>query len=246
MYKHVSLNALIITRGRNTAVTYNDLSYFTGGQCSKHLPRNCKEVYNSGCTTSGVYTIDPGCGRPFQVYCDMDGQWEVIQRRMDGSVDFFRNWASYVDGFGDPNGEYWLGLKNIHCLTSRTECTQLKVSLADFDGVKTFATYRFFSVGNAATKYRLKVGGYAGTAGDSLSIHNGTAFSTFDQDSDTASGNCAEEHKGAWWYKACHLSNLNGQYLSGSHTSYADGVNWETFKGYHYSLKYAAMKIRAV
>ena len=52
---------------------------------------------------------------------------------MDGSVDFYRNWASYVDGFGDPNGEYWLGLKSIHCLTSRTEST-LKVSLTDFDG----------------------------------------------------------------------------------------------------------------
>ena len=246
MDKHVSLDALIITRGRNTAVTYNVLSHYTGEQCLKRLPRNCKEVFNSGCTTSGVYTIDPGCGRPFQVYCDMDGQWEVIQRRMDGSVDFYRNWASYVDGFGDLDGEYWLGLKNIHCLTSRTECTQLKVYLTDFDGVKKFATYSFFSVGNAATTYRLNVGGYAGTAGDSLSSHNGTAFSTFDQDSDTVSGNCAEEHKGAWWYTACHKANLNGQYLSGAHTSYADGVNWRAFKGYHYSLKYAAMKIRAV
>ena len=71
----------------------------------------------------------------------MDGQWEVIQRRMDGSVDFYRNWASYVYGFGDLDGEYWLGLKNIHCLTSRAECTQLRVSLADFDGVKVFATF---------------------------------------------------------------------------------------------------------
>ena len=91
-------------------------------------------IYN--CITSGVYTIDPGCGRPFQVYCDMDGQWEVIQRRMDGSVDFYRNWASYVDGFGDPDGEYWLGLKNIHCKILRTESTQLKVTLSDFAGVK--------------------------------------------------------------------------------------------------------------
>ena len=216
-----------------------------GEQCSSHLPHNCKEVYDSGCKTSGVYSIDPGCGRPFQVYCDMDGQWEVIQRRMDGSVDFYRNWASYVDGFGDPDSEYWLGLKNIHCLTSRVECTELKVCLADFDGVKRFANYSFFSVGNAGTKYRLNVAGYAGTAGDALTGHNGTAFSTFDQDNDLNDGNCAVIFKGAWWYRSCHSSNLNGQYLSGSHTSYADGVNWKPFKGYHYSLKYTAMKIRA-
>ena len=165
---------------------------------------------------------------------------------MDGSVDFYRNWVSYVDGFGDPDGEYWLGLKNIHCLTSRVECTQLKVSLADFDGVKKFATYSFFSVGNAGTKYRLNIGGYAGTAGDSLGGHNGTAFSTFDQDNDNKSNaNCAVLYKGAWWYTNCHSSNLNGQYLSGGHASYADGVKWQLFKGYHYSLKYTAMKIRA-
>ena len=175
----------------------------------------------------------------------MDGQWEVIQRRMDGSVNFYRNWASYVDGFGDPDGEYWLGLKNIHCLTSRVKLTELKVCLADFDGVKRFARYSFFSVGNAQTKYRLNIAGYTGTAGDALKVHNGRAFSTFDQDNDLNHKNCAVKFKGAWWYRSCHESNLNGQYLSGSHTSYADGVNWKPFKGYYYSLKYTAMKIRA-
>ena len=180
------------------------------------------------------------------MYCDMDGQWEIIQRRMDGSVNFYRNWANYVDGFGDPEGEYWLGLKNIHCLTSRVEYTELKVCLADFEGVKKFANYRFFSVGNAGTKYRLNVGGYTGTAGDALTGHNGHAFSTFDQDNDAAGGrSCAVLYKGAWWYESCHASSLNGRYLSGSHASFADGVFWFAFKGHNYSLKYAAMKIRA-
>ena len=71
----------------------------------------------------------------------------------------YRNWANYVDGFGDPEGKYWLGLKNIHCLTSRVECNELKVCLADFEGVKRFANYMYsvFSVGNAETKYRLNI-----------------------------------------------------------------------------------------
>ena len=100
---------------------------------------------------------------------------------MDGSVNFYCNWASYVDGFGDPDGDYWLGLKSIHCLTARAEST-LKVSLADFDGV--IANYSFFSVGNVATKFRLNVGGYTGTASDTMKRQNGQAFSTFDQDND--------------------------------------------------------------
>ena len=223
------------------------LHYPAGGQCaSESEPRNCKEVYTGGCTTSGVYIIDPGCGEPFQVYCDMDGQWEVIQRRLDGSVNFYRNWTSYVDGFGDPDGEYWLGLKNIHCLTSRVECTELNVSLADFDGAKQFARYSYFSVGNADTNYTLHIGGYTGTAGDAFDGYSGIAFTTYDQDNDLSeSANCAEYFKGAWWYRACHIANLNGQYLSGSHDSVGTGVSWEPFRGHNYSLKYTAMKIRA-
>ena len=98
----------------------------------------------------------------------MNSQWEVIQRRLDGSVNFYRNWTSYVDGFGDLDGEYWLGLKNIHCLTLRAESTQLRVSLSDFAGVKKFATYSLFSVGNPGTKYHLDIVHYTGTAGDAM------------------------------------------------------------------------------
>lgn len=69
-------------------------------------------------------------------------------------------------------------------------------------------------------------------------------FSTKDEDNDAWSDHCAREFKGAWWYRHCHRSNLNGLYLNGSHSSFADGVNWKSFKGHNYSLKRAEMKVK--
>ena len=114
-----------------------------------------------------------------------------------------------------------------------------------FDGAKATANYKFFSVGNPNTKYRLNVAGYTGTAGDSLIGHNNLTFSTHDQDNDTWNSNCAKTFSGAWWYSNCHSSNLNGLYLSGGHASHANGVNWYAFKGHYYSLKFTEMKLRA-
>ena len=88
---------------------------------------------------------------------------------------------------------------------------------------------------------------FSGTAGDSLSHHRGQPFTTKDQDNDSVSANCAVDYKGAWWYhRGCHNSNLNGVYHHGQHSSYADGVNWKSWKGYNYSAKRAEMKIRPV
>ena len=135
-------------------------------------PRDCREAYLNGCRKNGVYTIDPGCGKPFNVFCDMkNGGWTVFQSRLDGFVDFYRNWADYVAGFGQPKGEHWLGLEKLVCLTTSRPRTKLRVDLADYEGNYKYAQYSFFSVGNRQTNYRLNIAGYTGTAGDSLSYH---------------------------------------------------------------------------
>ena len=214
--------------------------------------RDCKDAFTQGQTTSGVYTINPDNQTAFQAYCDMDtdgGGWTVFQRREDGSVDFYRYWTDYQQGFGNLSGEFWLGLDKIHRLTPTA--TQLRIDMQDFDGNSRYAQYSSFSVGDSVSKYTLSVSGYSGTAGDSLSagtsntVHDGQQFSTRDQDNDADSdANCAERFKGGWWYNSCHSSNLNGPYLGGPHSSFADGVNWRTWRGYNYSLKFTEMKLR--
>ena len=206
---------------------------------------NCKDALTKGQTTSRIYIIQPDSQPAFQVYCDMEtdgGGWTVFQRRMDGSVNFYRNWTDYQQGFGNLNGEFWLGLEKIHRLTSTA--TELRVDMQDFEGNSAYAEYTSFSVGDSASKYNLTVSGYSGTAGDSFGGHNGYRFSTRDQDNDAWGDSCAQTFKGGWWYSNCHSSNLNSLYHGGAHSSYADGVNWRTWKGYYYSLKFAEMKVR--
>lgn len=48
---------------------------------------------------------------------------QVIQRRMDGSVNFYRPWDQYKVGFGSAAGEYWLGEKLNQTMTSCSAST---------------------------------------------------------------------------------------------------------------------------
>lgn len=87
---------------------------------------------------------------------------------MDGSVNFRRNWKNYELGFGDVNGEFWLGNKNLALLSSpsaEANSTELRIDLEDFDNAYRHAKYSNFNVGDKTNNYRLTVAGYSGNAG---------------------------------------------------------------------------------
>ena len=85
----------------------------------------------------------------------------MFQRRQDGSVDFFRGWNDYKLGFGNLNGEFWLGLDKIHRLTAGKN-KKLRVDLEATAGTILLAEYSSFAVANEKAKYQLTVGGYSG------------------------------------------------------------------------------------
>uniref|UniRef100_UPI003AAC0918 angiopoietin-related protein 2a n=1 Tax=Centroberyx gerrardi TaxID=166262 RepID=UPI003AAC0918 len=211
--------------------------------------KDCLQALEDGHTTSAMYLVKPeNANRLMQVWCDQrhdPGGWTVIQRRQDGSVNFFRNWETYKQGFGNIDGEYWLGLENIYWLTNQGTY-KLLVMLEDWSGRKTFAEYASFRIESEAEFYKLRVGRYHGNAGDSLTWHNGKQFTTLDRDHDVYTGNCAHYQKGGWWYNACAHSNLNGVWYRGGHyrSRYQDGVYWAEFRGGAYSLKKVTMMIR--
>ncbi|XP_056001861.1 ryncolin-1-like [Ostrea edulis] len=136
----------------------------------------------------------------------------VIQKRQDGSTDFYKTWTDYKKGFGDPSKNYWIGNDAIHSLTKTSQ--ELRVELLSFAGEKAFALYSAFKIGDESSKYRLTVSGYSGTAGDFLKYHNGMKFTTQDHDNDEWNSNCAVRGHGAWWFKSCDHSNLNGKYAN--------------------------------
>ncbi|XP_074871919.1 tenascin isoform X9 [Carettochelys insculpta] len=207
-------------------------------------PRDCSQALLNGESASGLYTIymNGDKSQPLEVYCDMTadgGGWIVFLRRHNGKENFYRNWRTYAAGFGDPKDEFWIGLENLHKITSQGQY-ELRVDLQD-KGETAYAIYDRFSVGDSKSRYRLKVDGYSGTAGDSMTYHNGRSFSTFDKDNDAAITNCALSYKGAFWYKNCHRANLMGRYGDNSHSQ---GVNWFHWKGHEYSIQFAEMKLR--
>ena len=169
---------------------------------------------------SGVYKLDTKFGKftTTDVYCDMNtdnGGWIVIQRNRKGSrLNFNKNWRDYEDGFGDPNGDFWAGLKLMYILT-HTGQWEMRVDYQKLDKTWSYLHYKQFSVGGASQKFPLIVGWFAGTGTDWFASSrplNGMKFSTPDNDNDGSSSfHCAANYRSGWWHNNCFHANLNMQ-----------------------------------
>ncbi|VDI19987.1 Hypothetical predicted protein [Mytilus galloprovincialis] len=131
-------------------------------------------------TESGIYGFDFGCASK-----------QVIQRRFNGSVNFYRDWQHYKNGLGQASGEYWIGNDIIHALTADLNHA-LMVIMTDYNNVTKYAEYSSFRETNDKNGYQLTCGKYSGNAGDSLWQHSGHKFTTYDRDNDIDPGNCAQ------------------------------------------------------
>ncbi|XP_058461545.1 microfibril-associated glycoprotein 4-like [Malaya genurostris] len=208
-----------------------------------------KEVYSScyevPIVKPGKYLLKPTeTSKPFYAFCDVNpyGEgWMVVQYRFNGSESFYRNWTDYKHGFGSLDGEFWYGLERIRLFTA-TRRHELMFELVDSTGMVRVARYYPFTLGSEEQGYSISaMGPYIGNGGDSFGYHSGMKFTTYDRDNDeSTSTNCAKKHYGAWWYKSCHRSNLNGRYMKGSSDQ---SMSWNTFRNAE-SLKRSKIMIR--
>lgn len=212
-------------------------------------PRDCQDLSDRGVRQNGVYRITPGASS-FDVRCEFEVKkqeqdkvigWTVLQQRSDGSVKFDRDWKAYRAGFGDLHsnnnnkkggdggGEFWLGLANMHALTTTTTSPNssfaLQIVMTDWSHNEYVAEYGSMSVGDELSHFTLHVKDYLANksnVGDSFAgssaqqggmSHDGMPFSTRDRDHDQRFyDNCAQIFGSGWWFNACFQSNLNGVY----------------------------------
>ncbi|XP_047444238.1 angiopoietin-related protein 3 [Mugil cephalus] len=220
------------------------------GRDANYFPMDCSELFNRGEANSGIYVIKPNQSEPFNVYCEMgsDGGSTVIQRRVDGSVDFDQTWEKYGKGFGDLEKEFWLGLKKIHSLTQQGVYI-LRVDVEDWKEEKHWAEYRF-SLDGPSKDYTLHVSHFSGDLPDAMANSTGMRFTTRGRNNDNQqSSSCSRNYTGGWWLSACGETNLNGRYLwlkAKGRSVRRKGIYWKPGTGSSYHLKMTKITIRQV
>jgi len=214
-------------------------------------PKSCKDIKDlKPNSANGIYEIEVD-GEKLEVRCEMNsasGGWTVFHNRYDGSVDFNKSWNLFEEGFGDLNGEFWLGLKNLNKLT-KTSANHLRVEYTRFNSEEKFyAEYKGFRISDATENYKLSYqeGSYSGNGGDglggpprdpndhSLSAYhsdkrrmNNMEFSTFDNDNDARDNSyygCAKK-LGANWWQDCGYQHINAKYGDYGEYNYY-GIRW--------------------
>jgi len=223
---------------------------------------DCSDVYENGYGASGVYPIWLQRGYRFSLfYCDMETiselsnktGWTVIQKRMNGEVDFEKNWDKYVTGFGNITGEHWVGLENIYSITSQLLYRQfdqktekpgprLRIDFEDWDGFRAFTEFDNFIINGPTFKYKINfVGNVFGTtqAHNSPSPIGYNAFSAVGKDS--TKQKCPKLMRGGWWFDdRCGPANLNGPYAKSKTIMDENNIYWSNWT--HVNQRNAALR----
>ena len=241
----------------------SNLQASKGGVVSKpKLPTDCEALKRLG-FQDGVYNVRfKGWSTLTQVYCDMitdGGGWIVMQKRFDGSVVFDRVWNMYRDGFGDVDGEYWLGNEFVHQYTKAYPGTEMMAEGTAFDGDQVSVKLKNFRLGDESSNYILRFDTCAEVVGagnhcedwigppDQANLES-MQFTTIDQDNDEYENeNCARSFSGGgWWYNSCFAVNLNGKYPTVEQVGFATRIHWRSFRTHSKSLKKTKMLLRRV
>jgi len=110
-------------------------------------------------------------------------EWIVWLQRLDNAVSFNRPWADYKEGFGDKDGNFWLGLDHLHTITN-TGTYKLRAELESWAGETKWAEYGLFRVAHESDTYKLAVVDYnsSSSAPDKMWMNTNKLFTTEDRE----------------------------------------------------------------
>ena len=170
------------------------VSYYHSGPCSAYKPfLDCSHLaYLLPVATSGVFEIGDPCDRSSYitlftmsnpVYCDMTtrgGGWTVILRSgtaavNDSSKTFTPSFEDFYNGYGVPEGDHWLGLNTLACMT-KVQSNEMLVKLKFADGTAAEIEYEHISIDSMSNGCRLTVNGPSNSTLDGLGSQNGKPF----------------------------------------------------------------------
>lgn len=231
------------------------------------LFRDCNEIYKSGYTQSGVYMIHFFLGfDSIPIYCDMQTTgafsgkrgWMTVQRRINGEVDFDRSWTDYLEGFGFPHKEHWIGLRKIYRLinqhkisTQHVDKPAIRIDVEDWDGISGYMEHSSFSLLPEQYDYEIEtLGKYNGSSGlaSHLGFSTSLPFSTRDHNKDRLRDEtCLKKQKGGWWFGFCNHINLNGVYSKEKEIMKREKIfirNWGAINPENTAFKHVTIKLQ--
>lgn len=152
----------------------------------------------------GVHTIFLRNFEAFKVLCDSDiagPGWMVIQQE-NSAFNFNQNWTTFKNGFGiiSNKGNFFLGLEKIHRLTLNQK-HELYIQW-ETENRTFYAGYENFTIAGEKDQYRLHLGRRI-DGDDIMGDHKNMRFSTYDQDNDESTKECATKFGSGWWYNDC-------------------------------------------
>ncbi|KAH8411132.1 hypothetical protein KR222_004236 [Zaprionus bogoriensis] len=156
----------------------------------------------------GIHQLKISCSAVFDALCDSSlagPGWTVVQQRINGREDFYRDWATYRAGFGSLDADFFLGLERIYRLT-RVQPHELHIHMEAFNGTILTAHYDHFELAGEKDQYKLtNLGRFSGNVTeDGLGLSRDQRFSTFDRDNDQwDAGSCSQKSHAGWWFSHC-------------------------------------------
>ncbi|XP_077975431.1 microfibril-associated glycoprotein 4-like [Styela clava] len=236
-------------------------------QLKLNIFHDCEEVYAKGNTQSGVYMIHIFHGLySIPIYCDMEtigafsGKtgWMTIQKRVNGEVNFDRGWSDYLQGFGFPNEEHWVGLRNLHNIVQQKAIGQqgitnlkLRIDIEDREGRRSFMEHDSFNILTEEFDFRISnLGRYLGTTGlgNHMRYSLYSPFSTHDHNTDPKrTDTCVQIQRGGWWFGLCNNINLNGVYPKHDQKMSKQNIflrNWRVVNPNNSAFRYVSIKLQ--